>query len=393
MATTLFQRSGNIELLRESATIAVSQRARALRAQGRRIIDLGAGEPDFDTPAFIRQAAWRAMEAGHTRYTATEGILPLREVIAARAGDYGSLGATVTAQDVVVSNGSKQSIFNACFVLFGAGDEVLIPTPSWTSYYEIVQLARATPVPVHGAAANDLKVTIDQLEAAATERTRGLMLNSPCNPTGAVYSREELRDLLALAQRRGWWVISDEIYRRIAYEDEAPSALEVADDRDQLIVVDGVAKAFAMTGWRVGWAIAPREVTQAMTAFQSHATFHTASISQHAAVAALTERAPPTRRLRRWSVAYRSSAVTRRCAYSRRVRDSAPFGRPVRSTSTSMSRRETSAGRRRRHRVRDRLLEEAGVAVVPGSHSRRPTGSGCRTRRRQDRSSKAPGDR
>ncbi len=289
--TLAYSPSSNIALLRESATIAVSQRAKALRAEGRTIIDLGAGEPDFDTPAFIRDAAKAALDAGHTHYTPTEGILPLRAVIAERAREAGAHAAAIGPQDVVVSNGSKQSLFNACFCLFGPGDEVLIPTPAWTSYYEMVQLARAVPVAVMGDPARDLKVTPALLEAAATPRTRGLMLNSPCNPTGAVYSAAELRDLLALAHARGWWVISDEIYRRIAYAGAAPGALDVATSIDNLVVIDGVAKAYAMTGWRVGWSIAPRALSRAMTAFQSHATFHTASVSQYASLSALVHRA------------------------------------------------------------------------------------------------------
>ena len=283
-----FVPSGNIAQLRESATIAVSARAKALRAAGRPVIDLGAGEPDFDTPEFIRRAAQRAIDGGATRYTATEGILPLREAIARRAAE---LGADVGAGQVVVSTGSKQSLFNACFCLFGEGDEVLIPTPSWTSYYEMVSLARATAVPVYGDPTAGLKVTPSMLEAASTPRTRGVMLNSPCNPTGAVYSRDELAALIECAHEHGWWVISDEIYRVIAYGDgPASSAVEVATSWDRLVVIDGVAKAYAMTGWRIGWAIAPRELAMAMTAFQSHTTSNAAAPSQHAALAALTNR-------------------------------------------------------------------------------------------------------
>jgi aspartate aminotransferase len=211
--------------LRESATIAVSALARALRAAGRPVIDLGAGEPDFDTPEFIRRAAQRAIDSGATRYTATEGILPLRRAIAQRAAE---MGAAVTPEQVVVSTGSKQSLFNACFCLFGEGDEVLIPTPSWTSYYEMVALARATAVPVYGDTELGLKVTPAMLEAAATSRTRGVILNSPCNPTGAAYSRDELRALIEFVEEQGWWLISDEIYRVIAYAGApAASACEV----------------------------------------------------------------------------------------------------------------------------------------------------------------------
>ena len=284
--------SANVADLTESATIAVSARARALRAAGRAVIDLGAGEPDFPTPPFICDAAKRALDAGATRYTQVEGIAPLRETIAARASERLG-GDEVSATDVVVSTGSKQSLFNSCFVLFGEGDEVLVPTPAWTSYYQILSLARARAVPVRGRRENSLKVTPAELEAAATPRTRGLLLNSPVNPTGAVYRLAELRALLDLAEARGWWVISDEIYREIAYDAPAPSLLDAARGRARarLVVIDGVAKAYAMTGWRMGWSIAPSSVARAIGALQSHTTSNATTVTQHATLAALTQRA------------------------------------------------------------------------------------------------------
>ena len=194
--------SPNVVALRESATIAASVRARALRATGREILDLGAGELDFETPAQVRQAAEEAIERGATRYTATEGIAQLREAIAARANTIYRGAEPIQASDIVVSTGSKQALFNACYVLFGAGDEVLIPTPAWTSYSEMVALARATPVAVRGNATRALKVNAEGLAAAATDRTRAVMLNSPTNPTGAVYDRAELSAILELAAER-----------------------------------------------------------------------------------------------------------------------------------------------------------------------------------------------
>ena len=366
-----FEPSSNIALLRESATIAVSQRAKALKAEGRQIIDLGAGEPDFDTPKFIRDDAAAAMHAGATRYTPTDGILPLREAVARAARASGPAAADVTPQDVVISNGSKQSLFNACFVLFGPGDEVLIPTPSWTSYYEMVQLARATPVEVHGAAERDLKVTVEDLEQASTARTRGLMLNSPCNPTGAVYTREELVALLAFARERGWWVISDEIYRRIAYQGAATGALEVAESRDNLIVVDGVAKAYAMTGWRVGWSIAPRDVTKAMTAFQSHATFHTAAMSQHGALSALTRTAEADREIERMVAEYRARRDAGLAIFA--TVPELPLVRPDGAFYFFFDVSAAAPGDPDAGTVfAKRLLEEKGVAIVPGAAFKKP---------------------
>jgi aspartate aminotransferase len=279
--------SPNVVGLRESATIAVSARAKALRAAGRPVIDLGAGEPDFPTPPYVLAAAQHALQAGATRYTQVEGILPLREAIAARASAI--LGAPLDASNIVVSAGTKQALFNACFSLFGAGDEVLVPTPAWTSYYQILALARATPVAVRGDRANQLKVTVDDLRQAATPRTRGIVLNSPSNPTGAVYSRAELEAIVAFAVERDWWIVSDEIYREISYDGIATSLLSVAPNLDRLVVVDGVAKSFAMTGWRIGWSIASPTLTRTMTAFQSHTTSNAATPSQHAALAALSD--------------------------------------------------------------------------------------------------------
>lgn len=353
-----FTPSPNIAQLKESATIAVSARARALKAAGRQVIDLGAGEPDFDTPTFIRRAAQRAIDAGATRYTATEGILPLREAIAAHANAVYRGSDPVRPSDIVVSSGSKQSLFNACFVLFGAGDEVLVPTPSWTSYYEMVALAKAVPVPVFGARSRGLKVTAAELADAATSRTRGVMLNSPCNPTGAVYSAEELREILALAADRGWWVISDEIYLHIAYDVPATSVLSLVQDRERLIVINGVAKSYAMTGWRIGWAIAPHAVAAAMTALQSHTTSNPAAVSQHAAVAALTDTEAA------------QAAITEMVRHFRMRRDAAmavldeagvQYVRPDGAFYLYINVGGDSAA------FATRLLDSGGIAVVPGS--------------------------
>jgi aspartate aminotransferase len=283
-----FSPSANIAQLRESATIAASARAKALKAQGKPIIDLGVGEPDFDTPAFIRDAAKVALDQGATRYTATEGILPLREQVARQANKLRAAHLPeVKANEVVVGAGTKQALFNAVFCLFGPGDDVLVPVPAWTSYFEMVALARANPLQVMGRRDDNLLVDAEMLARAATPRTTGLMLNSPCNPTAAVYDRGRFAEILQLAHERNWWVISDEIYRRLSYDFPAASALEVAPSRERLVIVDGVAKSYAMTGWRIGWAIAPRPVAHAIASFQSHTTSNPATVSQHAAVAAL----------------------------------------------------------------------------------------------------------
>jgi aspartate aminotransferase len=360
-----FAPSANIAQMQESATIAVSQRAKALRAQGRTILDVGAGEPDFDTPEPIRRAAQQAIDAGATRYTPTEGTIELRSAIAARATARRGRGETLAPNEVVVSTGSKQSIFNACFSLFGPGDEVLIPSPAWTSYYEIVSLARAKPVAVMGDPAHGFRVTPAMLDACATPRTRGVILNSPVNPTGTVYSADELRALLELADTRGWWMISDEIYLRIAYEREAPSCLDVAPSRERLIVVEGVAKAFAMTGWRIGWTLSSAALAKAMAAFQSHTTFNASAVSQAASVAALTLGAPVDRAVAGMVAEFRRRRDAALAIFARapHIRVNPPEGAFYLFIEAPGAGKGDAAGTR----FAAHLLDEQGVAVVPGA--------------------------
>jgi aspartate aminotransferase len=368
MAST-YTASSNVSQLRESATIAVSQRARALKAQGRQIIDLGAGEPDFETPEFIRRAAQRALDEGATKYTAVEGIAPLREAIAAQAGPR-NVAQPVVASDVVVTTGSKQALFNACFALFGEDDDVLIPTPAWTSYYEMVELARARAVAVDGSAARGFKVTPDDLEQHATEMTRGVMINSPCNPTGSVYTAGELSAIVDAAARHGWWLISDEIYRRICYDGPAAGVLSVARNRDRVVVIDGMAKAYAMTGWRIGWAIAPAAVARTLTALQSHTTSNATTVAQHAALAAL--RQPQEAEA---SIAAMVSEYRRRrdaameiltAAGLRVVPPEGAFYLFIDVASAFPDTEEPGSV------FAARLLEDHGVAVVPGAAFRAP---------------------
>jgi aspartate aminotransferase len=362
-----FSPSENIAELKESATIKVSTRAKALRAAGRKVIDLGVGEPDMETPEYVKEAAARAIAAGLvSKYTATEGIPPLREAIAWQGNALLACEDRIDAADVVVSSGSKQSLFNACFVLFGAGDEVLIPTPSWTSYYEMVKLARATPVPVFGDPSRGFLVTPAMLEEAATPRTRGVLLNSPCNPTGALYDRSELDAIVRLAEERGWWLISDEIYRQLTYRDApATSALELVESRERLILVDGVAKTFAMTGWRIGWAIAPREVARAMGALQSHTTSNPAAVSQYAALAALTDRAAADAWVASMvaELRWRRDEVLRIVRSEPRLRFVEPDGAFYLFADASFARRGAQGGG---DVLAEYLLERHDVAAVPG---------------------------
>jgi aspartate aminotransferase len=362
MAT--FAASPNIAELKESPTIAVSTRAKAMRASGLAVIDLGAGEPDQQTPAYIMEAAHHALTAGATRYTAVEGIAPLRARIAERASVVHK--RPIDASQVVVSGGTKQALFNACFCLFGHGDEVLVPTPAWPSYYEILSLARANAMIVRGSPKSEFKVTADQLRNAATPKTRGVLLNSPSNPTGAVYTRAEMEAIADLADREGWWIISDEIYRQVSYNGgPATSLLEIIKGFDRAIVVDGVAKAFAMPGWRIGWSISSSVAAKAMGALQSHVTSNAATISQHAALAALSDEAAEREALSTMLEQFRG----RRDGATAMLREHGiPFVEPAGAFYLFIHvGRATSADPEPGTTFAKDLLETKLVAVVPGA--------------------------
>ena len=278
--------SDNVRDLRPSATLAVAALCRQMKAAGQDVIDLSAGEPDFRTPDFAAHAGIAAIEQGATHYPPVPGIPPLRAAIAAyltRAS-----GKTIDPAGVVVSMGAKQALFNACFVLFGPGDDVLVPAPYWTSYPEILQLARARAVVVPGGETNALKVDVPMLQAARTPATRGIILNSPSNPTGAVYTLEELDAIVRWAHQLGLWIISDEIYGRLCYT--APRAASVLDlDApllERVVLVDGVSKSFAMTGWRIGFSWCNPALALQLSAVQSHITSGASTPAQAAALAA-----------------------------------------------------------------------------------------------------------
>jgi aspartate aminotransferase len=275
----------NVRTLKPSATLAVAALCTELRAQGRAIIDLSIGEPDFRTPDFAAQAGIAAIVQGFTHYTPVPGVADLRAAIATQLS--ARAGRTLSPRGVVVSNGAKQSLFNAIFSLFGPGDELLLPVPYWTSYPSLIELARATTAFVTTRQANGFKPTVDDLARAASPRTRGLLLNSPSNPTGTMLSLEELRVLVEWAVERNYWIISDEIYGRICYTAErAPSVLDLdAALLDRVVLIDGVSKAFAMTGWRIGFSYSGEALANRMSALQSHITSNAATPSQYAALA------------------------------------------------------------------------------------------------------------
>ncbi len=279
--------SQNLAYLKASETVAISTEAKRRQAAGEDVVDLGVGEPDFDTPAAAARAGIEAIEQGRTRYPPNVGIGELRRAVAANLSRL-SGDRPVDPDRVMISTGSKQSLFNACFSLFGPKDKVLIPAPAWVSYPQIIHLARAEPVMVPGDIEWGLKVGVVDLERATDKLVRGLILCSPCNPTGAVYTRPELEAIARWAAKHEIWVISDEIYRRIHYGDgPAPSFLDLPDALlERVVVLTGASKAYAMTGWRIGAAYAPAELHQRMAALQSHTTTGATHPAQWAAVTA-----------------------------------------------------------------------------------------------------------
>lgn len=357
--------SSNVAGLDASATIALASRVKALIAGGRDIIDLTAGEPDFPTPRLIADAGVAAIRAGHTRYTPSAGIPPLRQAIADELGTLA--GRAFDPAGVVVSVGAKQALFNACFTLFGPGDRVLVPAPYWTSYPAIVRLARAEPLIVRGAAGRGFRVTVDDLDNAAGGGARGLLLNSPCNPTGSVYSLEELGDIARWAAERGIWIISDEIYRRIFQDGRlAPSLFDLEPGvLGRTVVIDGASKAFAMTGWRIGFSYSSPALAAKFAALQSQTTSHAATPSQYAALAAYAAGDEG-----RDEFAMMASAFERRRALLiGRFREMLPevgFVEPQGAFYLFFEADAFAADGETAGMVAERLIGEAGVALVPG---------------------------
>ncbi len=268
-----------------SPTLAVDREAKALAAEGVDIVNFGIGEPDFDTPAAIKAAAVAAVEAGATKYTAADGTPALKAAIRRYFRRFN--GIDYGPDQVMASVGAKQAIYNALLALVNPGDEVLLPAPYWVSYPEQIRLADGEPVIVPTGPDERYHVTAEALAKAWTPRTRGLILNSPANPTGAVLSAEELQDIAAFAVDRDLWVLSDEIYHRLVFEGDAPSIAALPGMQDRTIVINGVSKAYAMTGWRIGFAAGPAAVISAMARIQGQSTSNPATMAQAAAVAAL----------------------------------------------------------------------------------------------------------
>jgi aspartate/methionine/tyrosine aminotransferase len=280
--------SARIGAIAESATLAVDAKAKALKAAGRPVVGFGAGEPDFATPDWIVEVAQRAAkDPVNHRYTPAGGLPELKDAIVAKTKR--DSGYVIDAGQVLVTNGGKQAVFQAFATIVDEGDEVLLPAPYWTTYPECIRLAGGIPVEVLADETQDYLVTVEQLEAARTPRTKVLLFCSPSNPTGSVYTPEQVKAIGEWADAHGLWVITDEIYEHLLYDgaEKASMPVLVPSLADRCIVLNGVAKTYAMTGWRVGWMIGPKDVIKAATNMQSHATSNVNNIAQRAAIAAL----------------------------------------------------------------------------------------------------------
>ncbi|SFC60104.1 Aspartate/methionine/tyrosine aminotransferase [Nocardioides terrae] len=280
--------SQRIGAIAESATLKVDAKAKALKAEGRPVIGFGAGEPDFPTPDYIVEAAAAAAhDPKNHRYTPAGGLPELKAAIVAKTKR--DSGWEVTPANVLVTNGGKQAVYESFAAMLDPGDEVLLPAPYWTTYPECIQLAGGVAVEVFADETQDYKVTVEQLEAARTERTKILLFVSPSNPTGAVYTTEEIRAIGTWVAEHGLWVVTDEIYEHLLYDGVQTGSIATLcpEIADYTVVLNGVAKTYAMTGWRVGWMIGPADIVKAATNLQSHATSNVANVSQRAAIAAL----------------------------------------------------------------------------------------------------------
>jgi aspartate aminotransferase len=270
-----------------SQTLAISNKAKTMKKEGIDIVDFGAGEPDFDTPLHIKEAAKRAIDGGFTKYTASSGIPELKEAVAKKILRDNGFG--YKPGEIIISCGAKHSLFNVIFALCDEGEEVIIPSPFWLSYPEMVRMAGAAPVFVETSEKNGFRATVHQIEKAITPRTKALIINSPSNPTGGVYAKDELMAIAELAVRKNIYVISDEIYDRIVYEGTKCASISEYGEkiRDLLIIVNGVSKTYSMTGWRIGYLAAPGPIAKAIDNLQSHSTSNPTSFVQTAAVEAL----------------------------------------------------------------------------------------------------------
>ena len=360
--------SARIGAIAESATLAVDAKAKAKKAAGEDVVGFGAGEPDFPTPPAIVAAAQAACgDVRNHRYTPAGGLPELRTAIATKTARDSSY--TVTAGQVLVTNGGKQAVYEAFAALLDPGDEVLLPAPYWTTYPEAIKLAGGVPVDVVTTEDQGYRVSVEQLEAARTERTKVLLWCSPSNPTGAVASREEVEAVGRWAVEHGLWVVADEIYEHLVYGDAEHVSMPVAvpELADTCVVVNGVAKTYAMTGWRVGWLIGPVDVVKAATNLQSHATSNVANVSQRAALEALTGDLTAVAEMRA-AFDRRRRTMVRMLNEIPGVQCPEPFGAFYCYPSVRALIGKTLRGHviQSSAQLAELVLDEVGVAVVPG---------------------------
>ncbi len=356
--------SARVRELRPSETLSLSARARELRARGENVVSFAAGEPDFDTPEHIRRAAIEAIDAGHTRYTEVGGTAALRAAIAAKLSREN--GLSYAPREIIVSNGAKHSIWNALFTMLEPGDEVLIPVPYWVTFPEIVRLVGAVPVPV-APASGAYKVSPADLVRAVTPRTRLLILNSPNNPSGAVYNRSEIDAIAEAVLRHDLFVLSDEIYENLLYDGARHVSIATCPElRERTVVVNGLSKTWAMTGWRVGFAAAPSDIADGMERLQGQSTSNPSSISQQAALGALTGD-PATANAMRDTFAARRALVIGRLARIPGITLRPPEGAFYVFPDMSERIRRAKNGVRDSVGLCDYLIDEAKIVCVPGS--------------------------
>jgi aspartate aminotransferase len=359
--------SSRIGSIAESATMKVDAKAKALKAAGEDVIGFGAGEPDFPTPEHIVEAAVvAAKDPRNHKYTPAAGLPELREAIAEKTTR--DSGYPADASQVLVTNGGKHAVYASLAALVDPGDQVIVPSPYWTTYPEAIKLAGGSTVEVFAGPEQGYKVTVEQLQAALTERTKALMFVSPSNPTGAVYSPEETQAIGRWAAEQGLWVITDEIYEKLTYDDVPfTSIASVPELADQVVILSGVAKTYAMTGWRVGWMVGPADLIKAATTLQTHLTSNVANVCQRAALAAITGPEEPVQHMREAFDRRRSTIVEKlnriagfetpvpQGAFYAYVDARGALNRDIDgSTPTSTA------------ELAELILEKAKVAVVPG---------------------------
>ena len=347
-----------IQGVKPSSTLRITALARDLKAQGKKVINLAAGEPDWDTPEPIKAAAIQAIQEGFTKYTPTTGIPELKAAIVQTAAR--ERGITYRPEQVAVTCGAKQAIFNLLQVLVQSEEEVLIPSPYWVSYPEMVRLAGGTPVEVKSSPADGFRLDPRAMEKAISSRAKLLILNSPSNPTGAILDRDRLKEIARVARAQRLWIISDEIYRNLTFDSECLSIVSAAPEiLEQTVIVDGVSKSYAMTGWRIGYLAGPADLVEATARLQDHSTSNPTSISQRAALAALTSDRSFVKSLTEELKRRRDLLVNRLSQIPR-----LSFVKPEGAFYCFV---DISATGLRSDPFSERLLQEAQVALIPGA--------------------------